>query len=171
MARTKGLRQRNPQLPTLFLDFDGVLHPDDVYREAGRVVLRADGLRLFEWSDILDDLVSPYPSLQVVLSTSWVRVLGFDAAYSQLTESLQRRVVGAAWHDTAPRRWDNLTRYAQIQHAVQRHRHTRWLAIDDDDVGWADEHREHLVLTDSLLGIGASAAQVELREKLEVLHR
>ena len=171
MSRTKGLRQRNPQLPTLFLDFDGVLHPDNVYREGRRVVLRADGFRLFEWVGILDDLLAPYPTLQIILSTSWVHVLGFDVAYSQLAEALRRRVVGATWHQTVPRRWDNLTRYAQIQHAIQRHRLTRWLAIDDDGAGWATEHREHLVLTDSLLGIGESAAQEELREKLKALHR
>lgn len=171
MASNGGIRQREPQRPTLFLDYDGVLHPDAVYREGGRIVLRADGFRLFEWTDILQDLLTPYPALQVVLSTSWVRVLGFDFACSHLPEPLRRRVVGATWYETAPRRWDNLTRCDQIRHTVERHRYTRWLAIDDDDVGWADEHRPNLVRTDPLLGLGTNAAQANLREKLEWLHR
>lgn len=171
MASSGGIRQREPRCPTLFLDFDGVLHPDAAYREGERIVLRADGFALFEWVGILHDLLMPYPTVQVVLSTSWVRVLGFDVARSHLPEHLRRRVVGATWHETAPRRWDNLTRYDQIRHSIERHRHVRWLAIDDNDAGWADEHRDNLVLTDPLLGLGASAAQADLREKLERLHR
>lgn len=171
MASRGGIRQREPRCPTLFLDYDGVLHPDAVFREGERIVLRADGFRLFEWVGILNDLLTPYPGLQLVLSTSWVRVLGLDAARSHLPKFLGRRVVGATWYETAPRRWDNLTRYEQIRHAVDRHRHTRWLAIDDDDAGWSDEHRANLVRTDPLLGLGASAAQQDLREKLERLHR
>ncbi|NKA73639.1 hypothetical protein GO285_02999 [Ralstonia solanacearum] len=34
---------------TLFLDYDGVLHPDEVYYEYGKPVLRADG-ELFMWA-------------------------------------------------------------------------------------------------------------------------
>lgn len=171
MAGTAGIRQREPQRPTLFLDFDGVLHPDSVYREGGRIILRADGFQLFQWVTILDELLAPYPALQLVLSTTWVRVLGFNTARSQLPERLARRVVGATWHETAPRRWPNLTRYEQIRYAVERHRHTRWLAIDDDGAGWSNEHLANLILTDPKLGLGASTAQQDLRDKLDWLHR
>ncbi|WRL44940.1 HAD domain-containing protein [Aromatoleum evansii] len=95
MASSGGIRQREPQRPTVFLDYDGVLHPDAVYREGERIVLRTDGFRLFEWTDVLEDLLTPYPALQIVLSTSWARVLGFDTVRSHLPESLRRRVVGA----------------------------------------------------------------------------
>lgn len=171
MATGGGTRQRESSRPALFLDYDGVLHPDAVYREGGRVVLRADGLQLFEWIGVLEDLLAPYPALQIVLATSGVQVLGFDVAYSHLSELLRLRVVGATWHQSAPRRWNRLSRYEQIRHTVERHRYGRWLAIDDDDVGWGDEHRANLVRTDPLLGLGARAAQQDLREKLEWLHR
>lgn len=171
MVSSLGLRRRESHHPVLFLDYDGVLHPDAVYQEGGRIVLRADGIRLFEWAGILEDLVAPYGTLQVVLSTSWVRVLGFDVAYSHLSEHIQRRVVGATWFQTAPRRWNTLSRYEQIQHTVERHRYSRWLAIDDDGVGWGDEHRPNFVQTDPLLGLGAASAQAELREKLALLHQ
>lgn len=167
-------RKRSPSLPTLFLDFDGVLHPDAVYREAGKIVLKADGHALFEWAQVLEDVLVPYPELQIVLSTSWVRVLGFDETLRWLPEALKRRVVGATWHRHGPKGWVFLTRYEQILRNVARHQHSRWLAIDDNAAGWVGEHREHrehLVLTDSLLGLGAAAAQQELRVKLEVLNR
>lgn len=163
--------KRNPSLPTLFLDFDGVLHPDAVYRIAGKIVLKADGHALFEWAPVLEEALVPYPELQIVLSTSWVRVLGFDTALRWLPDALQRRVVGATWHRHGPRGWEYLARYEQIIRNVQRHEHARWLAIDDMGEGCADEHRDRLVLTDSLLGLGAAAVQQELREKLAVLHR
>lgn len=171
MATGGGTRRREAHRPALFLDFDGVLHPDAVYREGRRIVLRADGVALFEWVGVFEDLIAPYPSLQVVLSTSWVQVLGFDVAYSHLPGLIQERVVGATWYQTAPRRWNRLSRYEQIRHTVERHHYSRWLAVDDDGAGWADEHRPNLVHTDPLLGLGARAAQQDLREKLEWLHR
>jgi len=36
--------------PILYPDFDGVLHPGDVCRIHGRIVLRCDGMNLFEWA-------------------------------------------------------------------------------------------------------------------------
>lgn len=165
------IRQREPRFPTLFLDFDGVLHPDEVYCIGGKIVLRMDGFSLFEWAPMLEDILRPYPHLQLVLSTSWVRVVGFDAACARLSEGLQQRVVGATWHRHGPRGWEYLSRFEQIQRNVERHGHARWLAIDNDDAGWPDEHRDRLVLTDSLLGLGAVAAQQDLREKLLAMHR
>jgi hypothetical protein len=32
----------------LYLDYDGVLHPDEVYRIRGKSVLKFDGIGLFE---------------------------------------------------------------------------------------------------------------------------
>lgn len=171
MVTGTGIGQREPKLPTLFLDFDGVLHPDEVYRVGERIVLRMDGFNLFEWAEVLSELIAPYSELQIVLSTSWVRQLGFEVSRAYLPESLQRRVVGATWHETVPRGWDKLTRYQQIQRNVATHRHERWLAIDDDCRGWSDEHRSNIVVTDSLLGLGAASAQDELRDKLARLCR
>ena len=45
----------------LFLDFDGVLHPDPCFEEA----------RLFENAPRLSAALAPYPEVAVVLSTSW----------------------------------------------------------------------------------------------------
>lgn len=166
-----GMRQRDSKSPTLYLDYDGVLHPDEVYCVGGQVVLRMDGFSLFEWSPILEELLAPYPKLQIVLATSWVRVVGFDAALSRLPRGLQRRVVGATWHPHVPRGWERYSRFEQVRACVERHRHSHWIAIDDDGAGWPAEYRGNLVLTDSLLGLGVVSAQMDLREKLDLLHQ
>lgn len=81
----------------LFLDFDGVLHPDEAYLVKGRPVLRAEGA-LFMWAPLLADTLKNYPGLQIVLSTSWARDLRFARARSFLPPDLQQRVIGATWH-------------------------------------------------------------------------
>lgn len=166
-----GVRRRDPKSPTLYLDYDGVLHPDEVYFVGGQVVLRMDGFSLFEWSSILEELLGPYPKVQILLATSWVRVVGFDEALSRLSAGLQRRVVGATWHPHVPRGWERYSRFEQIRGNVERHRHSRWLALDDDGAGWPPEYAGNLVLTDSLLGLGVVSAQTDLRTKLELLNQ
>ena len=81
----------------LFLDFDGVLHPDDAYLVRGRPVLRAEGA-LFMWASPLAALLDAHPQVQIVLSTSWARELGFSRARRFLPDTLRARVIGATWH-------------------------------------------------------------------------
>lgn len=158
--------------PILYLDYDGVLHPGEVYRIRGRIVLRCDGMNLFEWTPILAEHLEPYPDLRIILSTSWVRVLSFNEALAWLPDSLGSRVIGATWHSAMDKHWwMNLSRYQQISLHAKRHRITRWLAIDDDTQGWPDGGRGQLVHTDSLLGIATPATQALLRRKLEDLSK
>jgi hypothetical protein len=156
----------------LFLDYDGPMHPDEVYRVRGQIILRAEGLRLFEYADILVDILEPYPSVQIVLSTSWVRVLGFDRAKSYLPTELQRRVIGATYHSEMKRTerpdwFENLSRFKQISQYVRRHEIKSWIALDNDDAGWQETQRENLVHVDDWLGISEPRACAELRAKLE----
>lgn len=58
----------------LFLDFDGVLHPDAVYLTRHGVELRAEG-ELFMWAPILEKLLDDCPHIKVVLTTSAQRPL------------------------------------------------------------------------------------------------
>ena len=81
----------------LFLDFDGVLHPDAVYLERGRPVLRADG-EPFMWSCHLVDALASASHVRIVLSTSWARELRFARARDYLPAELRPRVIGATWH-------------------------------------------------------------------------
>ena len=62
----------------IYLDFDGVLHHYDVYLDhSNRAVLRGMGA-LFEYASRLESILTPYPDIKIVLSTSWVRVKGLQ---------------------------------------------------------------------------------------------
>ena len=164
----------------LFLDFDGVLHRDSVYLEHRRPVLRGDGT-LFEWAPLLIRELECYPDVKIVLSTSWSRIRGYSRARDALPYPLREKVIGSTWHSGMGKSeiggfrlvnswWDTATRYQQIAAYVARARTSlNWLAIDDNDKGWAEVHRDRLVLTDSNRGLSDPRVLALLGEKLESL--
>lgn len=147
--------------PTLFLDFDGVLHPYDVYLVNGKAVRPGGGL--FVYAPLVVAALAPYPTVKIVLSTSWVSAIGFEESRSRLPVELQRRVVGATDQATAR------TRHSQIAHYVRQHGLISWLAVDDDTEGWPAEQRKNLVRTPRAMGLSYLDAQLELADKLALL--
>jgi len=81
----------------LLLDFDRVLHPDEVYLQYGRPVLRARS-ELFMWAPRLESALAKYPEVRIVLSTNWAREFGYARVRKALPTGLQARVIGATWH-------------------------------------------------------------------------
>ena len=155
----------------LFLDYDGVLHPDEVYLLRGKgVVLQCDGRSLFEWAELLADILEPHQDVRIVLSTSWCHALSFKEAKERLPERLQARVKGSTWHSHRNKyEWNTLTRFQQIIGYVNRHNVQSWIAIDNDDHGWPDLKRDCLVHTDDFGGLGGTRGAVdELKLKLEL---
>lgn len=161
----------------LFLDFDGVLHPDAAYLEKGRPVLRAEG-ELFMWAPLLEELLADLAHVRIVLSTSWARELRFARARDYLPPALQRRVIGATWHSAmayhpeggfrlVPTWWDTATRYEQIRRYVDCAQLADWVAVDDHPEGWAAEDLDRLILTDGHRGLSDSAILEKLRHALE----
>jgi len=55
--------------PDLFLDYDNVLHPCDVFRTRHRIRPADPDATLFQFARLLDEMLSPYPELRIVLST------------------------------------------------------------------------------------------------------
>ncbi|MGA8008086.1 MAG: HAD domain-containing protein [Thiomonas sp.] len=159
----------------LYLDFDGVLHHENVYRHPTRgPVLHAPAeFRLFQHAELLANLLEPYPDIAIVLSTSWVRVLDFHRSRKRLIEPLRERVIGATFHRRHMRdQWKfmDLPRGIQVLADVQRRQPAAWLALDDDGEGWPDLFRGHLILTDPVHGISAPKVLTEIRRKLELLN-
>lgn len=166
----------------LFLDYDGVLHPDAAYLVNGRPQLLAEG-SLFMWAPILEEALAPHPQVQIVLSTSWVRVLkSFSRTRAYLPLALRARVIGATWHSGMARHHEGahrvdaswfqaLSRYDQIARYVSRAglRAEHWLAIDDDSEAWPTESRDHLVETDGALGLASASVRSELARRLQVM--
>jgi len=155
----------------LFLDFDGVLHPDAVFLTRRGPQLRSDGA-LFMWAELLEAELDAFPHVKIVLSSSWVRNLGFSRATKRLPLAIRRRIVGATWHSSMSKEladgiwWDESTRYSQIARYVSRSLVTNWVALDDDAEGWAHADRDKLVKTLPNEGISNQATRMDLRSKL-----
>lgn len=154
--------------PVLFLDYDNVLHPCDAYRTRHGIRLTDPRARLFEFAPMLDELLSPYPQLRIVLSTSWVEILGFTRARDRLPlPSLRDRVIGATYHSKHPaaHRWAQLSRGAQVRRYVARHHLQDWVAIDDREDGF-DGVESHLVKCEPGIGLGDGAVQCRMADRL-----
>ena len=63
-------------------------------------------------------------------------------------------------------RFDRLTRYDAIIEDVRRRRPSRWIALDDDALGWPEVDRHRLVLAPAALGLACEKAQETLRARL-----
>lgn len=156
------------KLKILFLDFDGPLHPDEAYQTRHKgIVLRCDGHNLFEHAELLASMLEPHPDVKIVLSTSWVRVIGFDRAKARLPVALQERIVGATYHKSMKEWFPGLSRYKQILGHVGRHQLDDWIALDNDPIGWPLDKMDRLVLTDNWGGLGDLEPQIKLRGWLE----
>lgn len=159
----------NHGLSILYLDFDGVLHDDEVYwHQKNGIYIRTPGKVLFEWMPILEESLLPHPDVKIVLSTSWVRVKSFEFAKKHLSPSLQERVIGATFHrrQMDHYRFDNMSRACQILADVTRRQPCRWFAIDNDDEGWPQQFRANLIKTEDHLGLSCPDVQASIRKAL-----
>ncbi len=161
--------QKNTHI--LFLDFDGVLHPDAVYLSRQGPTLRSEGA-LFMWAPILTNLLKGFPIISLVLSTSWVRHIGYKRALGYLPIELRERVIGATWHSSMAKGWadenlwDGKTRYDQICRYAARSQIQHWIALDDDVQGWAESSAQHLIACAPSLGLSSAQTQAELQRRL-----
>jgi hypothetical protein len=157
-------------MDVMYLDFDGVLHPGEVWYEYGmrEPRLRASGHKLFESLPVLEEAVAPYPDLKIVLSTTWVQTIGFEKARDRLSEVLKSRVIGATYDPDSPDAWrfSRMRRYDTIALDVTRRKPSRWLALDDDALGWPQNENDALALVPANLGLACPTAQALLCVRL-----
>lgn len=155
----------------LFLDYDGCLHADDVFLIDGVPFMRRDGAQIFEHANLLAEILRPFPDVRIVLSTSWVGTFNLIRAKLYLPQTLQHRVVGTTYECRRDKQeWDGLSRFDQIIRYVRANGIQSWLALDDDNEGWPECHKQNLVCPTPKLGIGDRRIQLELAEKLGRLH-
>jgi hypothetical protein len=165
--RTRGYARR-----VLYLDFDGVLHNEDVRWHPRRgAYMHPAGFHLFEHAALLDQLLAPYYDLDIVLSTTWVRKYGCHQSAMRLPPGLRRRVVGATFHSAMDRgKFAELARGQQVCEDALRRRPSTWFALDDVDEGWPAELRDRVVLTDTALGISTPEAVQGIQANLQRLY-
>lgn len=167
---TKGPRGCNQLV--LYLDFDGVLHHENVlwHPRIGAYLSAPDGYVLFQHTELLERLLAPYPAVQIVLSTSWVRRYGCTKAAKNLRPALRSRVIGATFHSRMDeQQFSELPRGMQVWTDVQRRKPRDWLALDDDHQHWPEWCRDKLVRTHDTHGISAPNVEAEFRQKLALM--
>jgi hypothetical protein len=84
----------------LYLDFDVVLHHENClwHPRTGAYLSAPERYTLFQHNALLEELLEPYPQVQIALSTSWARHCGMTASAKRLPPSLQARVIGTTFH-------------------------------------------------------------------------
>lgn len=146
---------------TIFLDFDGVLHP---------TWARSD--RLFEKTGLLNEVIASCRSIEFFVSSSWAAHMDHGKILHRLQPfpELQRLVVGQTRQGKrlAMDFGDLPEREAQCRnwlHENARHQ-TRWLAIEDDAACF--KSRDNVIKTDGNFGL--IAANIEsLKTKILAL--
>lgn len=156
----------------LYLDYDGVLHHENCYWHArrGAYLVAPQGHTLFQHAALLESLLDPYPEVQIVLSTSWVRRLGYSRTAKRLPLNLRQRVIGATYHSLMDRdAFEETPRGMQIWADVVRRKPRAWLALDDDWVGWPAFCQSNYVQTNEITGLSDPIVLDVFSQKLRQL--
>lgn len=153
MNRNLDEAPRNPGA-ILFLDFDGVLHP---------IGNRTGGAEDFRSLPLLIGLLEEFPTVRIVISSSWREVYDMELLL-ELLGAAGERVIGATpciRADLAPMHW----RHAEIMAWVRQEGYAGpWLALDDASQEFPDLCDE-LVLCDQSVGINEQVV-AKLRHRL-----
>lgn len=165
----------------LYLDLDGVVHHEQVLWHPHKGIYmspyEAPGRSLFEWVPILEAALDPYPSVALVLSSTWCIRPGYSATLKRLPPSLRSRFIGGTYHKrvhgTDP--WNlamfrGMPRGEQVLEDAMRRKPRQWLALDDDLEGWPEACRENLIACEGTTGLSDGEVQRELGEKLQRCH-
>lgn len=155
----------------LYLDFDGVLHHENVlwHPKRGAYLQAPPQYTLFQHAELLSGLLSPFPEVQIVLSTSWMIQYGLTGASRRLPAELRDRVIGGTYHSRHMNRSEfqyEKRRGLQVYEDVLRRRPRDWLALDDSTEGWPPESTGKFIQTDPQDGIAAPKVLVEIKERL-----
>lgn len=144
----------------LFLDFDGVLHPE------GEGHLPSDG-REFCFLPRLEALLRQFPHVDVVISSSWRERLPYEALTAPFSGDIRRRIIGVTPARGTGRAHSYAHRESDIVAWIDRHgtKGQEWVALDDAE--WLfDTHKDRLVVCGSFSGFN-EIAEAELRAHFE----
>jgi len=132
----------------IFLDFDGVLHHENVtlkkcspakrrhLKESGRRLLTMDGRQvkgnnLFEHADRLAAALEPFSDVRIVISSTWREHFRPEALLRFLPESLANRVIGHT--PLCSQGGEDGTRLLEVLAYIDGNGHggEPWVALDD----------------------------------------
>jgi len=147
-------------MTTLFLDFDGVLHPPGTHSSID--YLRTRDARLFIWLPTLSQILAPYPEVQIIVSSDW-RTTNDDEDLRQILGPLGPRFAGITDG------FSEESRVAEILELVEMRGLTRWVALDDHpSVRVASETDARFLWCSPERGISDPQVQRALQARLSV---
>lgn len=154
--------------PLLYLDFDGVVHHENVRvgPDGAPVLVAPPRYHLFQHVQLLEELLAPFPVVRIILSTKWVLRVGAVEAANRLPESLRARVVGTFVPPGAQADFWRAPKGLLVTEDVERRRPVAWLAVDDEQVGWPAWALPHVVFSDPYEGISPPRVQAAIRRRL-----
>jgi len=162
----------------LYLDLDGVVHHEAVLWHPRQGIYmspyEAPDHALFEWLPILEEELAPYPSVALVLSSTWCIRPGYAKTLQRLPEQLRARFIGGTYHKRVHGAdpWNqalfrSTPRGVQILADVQRRKPCHWVALDDDIEDWPQTAIGNLVACEGTTGLSDPKVRRELQHKLQ----
>jgi len=144
----------------LFLDFDGVLHPEPCYDDRNLFCRRA------QFENILRD----FPNVEIVISSSWRDTRTLEELRTFFSDDIGKRIIGVTPD------WRDLQELHEVIGTYPRHieiegwrRHVGriwepWVALDDRAY-WFRPFLENLVRCDPGVGLD-DEIEAQLRKRL-----
>ncbi|MBB5442051.1 MULTISPECIES: HAD domain-containing protein [unclassified Paraburkholderia] len=153
----------------IYLNFDGVLHPDPVFYENGCIPsLLTPGHSALEYAKFLASALDDYDDVAIVLNTWWTFYLGLDACKDLLPATLASRVIGSTIqhidnYETMPCR-----REAAECHIARSSLQARMI-LDHNHARYRRDLHPNLLLLDPSEGLGSRAARRSVERRLRLL--
>lgn len=160
-----GALHLNPAQPTIYLGFSGVIHVGEGLVAADGTVTLDSGNKPFHLAHLLTEALTPYPQVQLILTTTWTRTLGEERTVAMLPSPLRERVVGTTLK--FPGRLGELRDGTWRTGSILRHASAcaidTWLALGDDFFGVPSDMQSHFVRLPSETGLAAPEVLGRLR--------
>jgi hypothetical protein len=148
------LHMKSESAPVLFLDFDGVTHPDLCKKD-----------QLFQSLPWIEAVLRRHPGVLVVLSTTWRTLHPLNELKDYFSRDIAQRVLGGtplinlydlAWY---PVPISARSRQREIEAWLHQNRRLDypWIAIDDRP-WWFESECRNLLVTSALTGFTESDA-------------
>ena len=145
----------------LFLDFDGVLHPEPCYRDED----------LFCKRSLFESVMRNFPHVEIVIASTWRDTRDLETLRGFFSEDIGKRMVGVtpSWRDL-PDLLDVIgpyPRHVEIEGWLRQQQRVwePWIALDDKAY-WFKPFLSNLVLCDATTGLDLAVATT-LRAKLQ----
>jgi HAD domain in Swiss Army Knife RNA repair proteins len=147
----------------VFLDFDGVLHPEPCYPD-----------QFFCKRDLFEDVMRAYQSVEIVITSTWKKKHSLQALRSHFSLEIAKRIVDTTpdlrqtpeLHELAESIGPTYTRQVEIEGWLRKHDRVweSWVALDDRAY-WFRPFEKNLLLCDAKTGMDEDLATA-LRNRL-----